>query len=716
MAFINPEQIPELYRAALMHQSAGRPSEALAIYDSIIKSRNDIPEVHYQVGRIFLNNTEFRKAVVHLKEARALAPGEQEVWNSYIAALICLDDRKETSEAQRALRSSGLPTGIIDAYRSRLLGKQVKSSVPIGNSDRRDVDRLLQLTRAGHHQEAESLATRLGEMHPDVALFPNLLGVMFKQKGQTDRARVFFERALEIDGSYAEAHNNLGQIHLETDDNERARNHLLHALVLTPGSPSVLTNLGRLVRAKGRSSGEPERFFRRAIKVDPKYAEAHLELGRENLEAGDLGQARVNLRKAYRLGWRSADLFLALSRAEENSGDIPEAIKWCSQAIAQAPNLAAASSRKAVLCQQIGDFEAAEPLFRRAIELEPNNGEHYRLLSASYTFSVDDELVDRMNSAFADMSIDRKDRMGLGFALAKAMEDCGETGAVFEYLDEANRLMRELHPYDIETRVKEIRQVTEFFADIDPEQGTGSARSEFAPVFVTGLPRSGTTLVEQVISSHSAMQGVGELGYFSQEAAKLTIFSNSRSSFAQIGDGELGLLGKAYQAQVQSEFPGAGRIVDKSIQTFLFLGLARLSLPRSRIVLVKRDPRDNLFSMYKNRFPEGTHLYSYDFDDLALYFRLYREIVEFWRKSMPGSFFEISYENLITEPESGTRDLLEACDLEWEDSCLQFYRNRRAVKTLSLYQVRQPIYTSSIGAWKKYQTELKPLFDQLDLD
>ncbi len=716
MAFINPDQIPQLYRTALEHQSASRPADALAIYDSIIKSRNDIPEVHYQVGTIFLNNTEFRKAVIHLKEAQALAPGEQEIWNSYVAALICLDDRSETTQAQRALKSSGLPARVINAYRSRLLGKQVKSSVPIGSADRGDVDRLLQLARAGDHQEAGNLATRLGQMHPEVALFPNLLGVIFRQGGETEKARKSFERALEINGSYAEAHNNLGQLFLDTGDQERARSHLLRALVLTPSSPSVLTNLGRLIRSKGRSSREPGRFFRRAVKVDPKYAEAYLELGRENLESGDPGQARINLRTAYRLGWQSADLFLALSRAEENSGDIPEAIKWCDQAIAQAPNLAAAPSRKAVLCQQIGDFKSAEPLFRRAIELEPNNGEHYRLLSASHTFSSDDDLVDRMKSAFANTSIDRTDRMGLGFALAKAMEDCGETGKVFRYLDEANRLMRELHPYDIETRVKEVRRVTEFFAGIEPEQATGSKRSEFAPVFVTGLPRSGTTLVEQVLSSHSAMRGVGELGYFSQEAAKLTIFSKSRSSFAQIGDRDLGLLGKTYQARIQSEFPGGARIVDKSIQTFLFLGLARLTLPGSRIVLVKRDPRDNLFSMYKNRFPEGTHLYSYDFNDLALYFRLYREIVEFWRKSMPGSFFEIEYEDLVTEPESGTRALLAACDLEWEDSCLQFYRNRRTVKTLSLYQVRQPIYLSSMGAWKRYRTELKPLFDQLDLD
>ena len=716
MTLMTPERIPQQYKLALEHQVAGRDADALAIYDRIIKLRSDIPEVHYQVGKLFLNNAEFRKSVTHLRAARILAPNQQEVWNWYISALVCLDDKKLNAEAIQALKKSGLSAGVVGQLKTRLHGKRSESAVSIGAANKQDVDSLLALTRAGRHEDAEALATRLATAHPGVALFPNLLGVIRKHKGEVRDARNLFETAIRIDANYAEAHNNLGHLLLQLGEIEPARKHLLHALVLTPGSPSVLTNVGCLTRSMNRSRDERERFFQRAVKIAPRHAEAHLELGRDNLDSGKPKEARSNLKRALRLGLKNADLLLALSRAEEDAGNIEEAIKWCDEAIAAAPRLAAAASRKAVLLQQVGDFAEAEPLFRRAIELEPNNGEHYRLLSASHKFSRDDDLIDGMKSVFTDAAVTREDRMGMGFALAKAMEDCGESAEVFSYLDEANRLMRELHPYDIETRIAEVRQITQFFADFSPERKPSSDSSDFAPIFVTGLPRSGTTLVEQVLSAHSATHGLGELGYFSQEAAKLTILAKSRQSFSQIGDRELGDLGAAYQSLVQANAPNAPRIIDKSIQTFLFMGLVKLALPNSTIVLVTRDPKDNLYSIYKNRFPQGTHLYSYDFNDVAVYYEMYREIVEFWREAMPSSFFEIRYEDLISEPEPWTRALLEACNLDWEESCLEFHRHQRTVKTLSLYQVRQPIYTSSIGSWKKYAKDLEPLFDRLSLD
>ena len=152
---------------------------------------------------------------------------------------------------------------------------------------------------------------------------------------------------------------------------------------------------------------------------------------------------------------------------------------------------------------------------------------------------------------------------------------------------------------------------------------------------------------------------------------------------------------------------------DKSIQTYLVMGLVWCTLPKAKIVVVRRDPRDNLLSVYKNVFPTGGHLYSYDLDDLGQYYRMFVEMIEFWRDMNPGGFHEIWYEDLIANPEEETRKLIAASGLEWEDACLNFHENKRKVNTLSVYQVRQPIYKSSVKAWQRYEKELQPLFDSL---
>jgi len=598
---------------------------------------------------------------------------------------------------------------------ARLKGDRTRTSVATGDTDPARIRALLALARDGRYQEAEELGERLRTSWPRVAPIANALGAVQRARGKITEARKSFERALAIDPEHGEAHNNLGRLLLDHGDMRLATDHLLAALLQTPGSPSVLTGIGLLAR-KIRKPDEAEAFFQRALKADTAYAEAAFELGRELLGRSRFMDARNALKKARSLGWKTPALLIALAKAEEGRGNGTAALEYYDRAIEQFPDHAPAYAGKAILCQHGGDFASAETLLRKAIELRPTRGEHYRLLSASHRFRDGDPLIDRMLSAFEREGTGTSDRMELGFALSKAMEDCAATDRVFGYLRTANRLMGELHPYDIGERISEVERVKAYFEDFDPNGFRISGRPDFAPIFVTGLPRSGTTLVEQILSSHSTVEGAGEFGHFSQEAARLTILPDSGTSVTELGENDLRRLGKSYLSRVRERFPKAVRVTDKSIQTFLFAGLVRLALPNAKIVLVRRNPRDNLYSIYKNRFPEGTHLYSYDFDDLASYYRTYVDIVDFWLERMPDCFHQISYDRLIADPVPETGALLEACDLEWEDGCLEFHRNRRAVTTLSVYQVRQPIYSSSVNAWKKHETELRPLFDRLDLD
>ncbi len=714
MSRTNTNDIQDLYRRALRHQADGQFEEALRAYDAIIRIRPDIAEVHFQVGRIFLEKSRFARAAIHLEAAMKIKPDETAVWRPYARALVCLGDGKKTADALRALGSAGLPRAAAREISTLLKRRQVRSRVATGNAGTREVERVVSLARSGKLAEAEAEAGQLARRYGNVALFANTLGTVQHRRKRIPEARASFERSLGIDETYAEAHNNLGRLLLESGESSAAGSHLQRALELTPLSPSVLTNMGLLVHQEGQTS-DAERFFRRAVKSDPKFGEAFFALGRLFLERGDFANALVEFRKARVLGCDGPELLMSLGRAEELADNFSAAADCYDRVLKLDPDHALACNRRAVLCQQQGDFATAEELFRKAISLEPGRGEHYRLFSASHRFGTDDPLIPDMVRRFESADTDPADKVELGFALSKAMEDCARTEDVFRFLNAANALTRELHPYDIGDRIAEVRNVMEFFRHFDGSLPRIAGCTDFAPIFVTGLPRSGTTLVEQILSSHSSVTGAGELGEFSREAARLTINSGSYKSLADIGESDLRRLGKTYRKIILKRFPGAQRVTDKSIQTFLFAGLARLAMPNSRIVLVKRNPRDNLYSIYKNRFPHGTHLYSYDFEDTAEYFRQSLLVEEFWRERMPDGLCEISYDELIRDPEAQTRALLDACGLAWEDSCLEFHRNDRAVKTLSLFQVRQPIYASSVNSWKKYENDLRPLFDKLDL-
>ena len=286
-------------------------------------------------------------------------------------------------------------------------------------------------------------------------------------------------------------------------------------------------------------------------------------------------------------------------------------------------------------------------------------------------------------------------------------------GRVFRYLDDANALVRKTLPFHRAQRDREIARLKEAFDGFDYHGTTIAGTSDFAPIFVTGMPRSGTTLVEQIISSHSTVEGAGELSKASVGARDLLFPGGKPTTLASIAPADIAHLGHDYQAYIAERFPGAARITDKAIGTYLYIGLIRLALPNARFIVVRRDPRDTLLSIYKNKFPEGTHPYAYDQIDLAHYYGSFVEMVDFWRERVPDWFYEVHYENLVADPETETRRLIAACGLDWEDACLSFHENKRKVQTLSIYQVRQPISKGSVRAWQRYEKDLAPMLELL---
>ena len=239
---------------------------------------------------------------------------------------------------------------------------------------------------------------------------------------------------------------------------------------------------------------------------------------------------------------------------------------------------------------------------------------------------------------------------------------------------------------------------------------SGESRS---PIFVTGLPRSGTTLTEQILAAHSSTTGVGEASWWPRTTFEFYRTLSLKKLDKATIERSIRSMADAYFDKAMSDFPTAGRIVDKSLMKHEQIGIVLAAMPKSKMIVLKRDPRDNLLSIFKNQFRAGQVSYNNDLDGLAWTYRKYLDAIAFWQEQFPDQFYVLDYDKLTSDPESEARKLLKFADLDWEDSVLEFHKSTSTVKTLSVYQVRQPIYTSSQKGWQKFGSKIEPLIEAL---
>lgn len=710
---INPSQIPSLYADALKLQSAGKLDEALQRYSVILDVNPRIAEVHYQLGRLFLSANKSALAVEHLKTAASLKPKESAIWSVYGDAVADLADGKEITECLTRAKAAGLPPAIISDLQEKLNLKRTRSKAGIGSASPQQIRGLVSLMETGQFKKAEAEATNLLKKNPKVALIADILANAQVQLGKTDAAKTNFRKAIALDPNYAEAHNNFARFLLELGETEEALQEAKTAIRLLPGLALAHHNLGA-IHARRDEIPEAVKRFKKANELRPNSPETLRMLGNVLTKAKQYVEAEKVLQSSVDLENRNVDAWILLGQAQSSNAKDAEARKSFLKALEIAPDSPVANNRMALFLQTMGEFDEAEKYFRRSIELDPANGENYRVMVASYKLDADDPLIAQMISSFENPQTGISNRRNLAFALSKVMEDTKNHDQVFKYLHAANSLMRQEFPYDIALREQEVAEVIRFFDKVDLQEQSVEGTTDYAPIFVTGMPRSGTTLVEQIISSHSLVSGAGEVGYSTRAAQKLIMRSDGTAKdFKDVPAADIAALGHDYEAYMRQSFPDAPRVTDKSIQTYTFMGLIKLALPNSRMIVVRRDPRDNLLSIYRNMFLEGTHLYSYNLSDLGTYYKLFLKLMDFWQRKIPNWFHVVEYEDLIANTEETSRKLIAACGLEWEDQCLEFHKNSRRVDTLSLYQVRQPIYSSSLKAWQRYEGELGELFEAL---
>lgn len=710
---LNPAETSKLLQEARQHQAAGRLAQARAALERALLAMPDIAVAHYNLARILLKMGEAPKALHHLDRAADLKPDEELVWTQYATTLLWMAEPDKSAAFLDKARAAGLERKFLKTLQETLRPKPGKSNTTLGGAPQAEVERGISYLRAGQHQKALEVASNLSRAYPKVAIIADMLAFAQFETGHMDEAEASFRRAIQLDPSYAETRANYGQFLMRQSRHDEAIAQLHEALRLMPKQPAALTSLGTALHRQARH-GQAITYLTRALALDPSLVSARLELAESHLAEWQADAALSVLKPIRELKMPNARNRVLWAQALSELQRSQEAEAEFDAALVEAEHKTLAYIEKSVFLQGLGRFDEAEAILREAIKAAPLNGRAYRTLAVGTKIQADDALIGQMQQVYQDSKMTDEARMYLGFALAKALEDTKQYDQVFTYLRPANDKMRAMYPYDIAARNVSVRKTLALFENADFTSAGPAVINGFAPIFVTGLPRSGTTLVEQIIASHSTVTGGGELGYafYMLEKVVRDILNRSEQTFALNAD-QMEKLGKATETQMRDQFPQADRITDKGVLSYEMIGPIRQILPNAKIIVVRRDPRDTALSMYKNIFAEGRHRYTNKLRDLGLYYHSFVEVIDFWREKLPGSFHEIEYEDLIADPDAEARKLIAACGLEWEDQCLAFHENKRRVQTLSVHQVRQPLYASSMQAWQRYQGDLGELFDAL---
>jgi tetratricopeptide (TPR) repeat protein len=489
------------------------------------------------------------------------------------------------------------------------------------------------------------------------------------------------------------------------------------ALALNPRHAGALSNLGNILSELGRPA-EAIESLKRALALEPNYVEAIYNLGNALSKARRYEEAIAAYRDALqrRPAFRAAEF--ALSDALRQGSRAEEALAVLQQVIGRAPGDAEAHCRRGEILRELGRPEEALQAFDASLALNPTQTEAYLSLISLKGVAADDPRIGAMEALARGSDLPPDRRSLLLFALAQAYERAQRYEDSFQHLLEANRLRRSQIVYDERLAQHRFKQVTQAFTPaLLAEKGRQGAPSEL-PIFILGFPRSGTTLVEQILASHPAVHGAGELTFMGEIAAGLKARENVPfPACMPFLDGQaLTQAGEIYAARLRALAPDALRITDKMPDNYMFVGFIHLILPRARIIHLRRDPLDVCLSCFGQHFANELN-YCYDLRELGRYHRMYLDLMEHWRRVLPpGAMLEVQYEAVVEDIEAQARRILDHCGLPWDPRCIAFHQTARPVRTASVDQVRRPIYRSSLQRWRHYESQLAPLKEALASD
>jgi Flp pilus assembly protein TadD len=610
------------------------------------------------------------------------------------------------------------------------------------------------LRQAGRLDEASEAIEEAIKLEPDNPQALNNLGIIHYERKEFELAVASYRRALELRPGMAEAYNNLGNALRPTGDTEGALQAYQEALTQRAHYPEAYNNLGTLLQHDGKLE-EAEHALRKAIQQNPRYIEAHNNLAqllssqKQELEAlRVLGEAlkfaptnvqtllltsKIQLRRnnlqaaeqAARLALQeepeNADALTVLGQVLHETDRYDEALEVLERALKCAPDHAEALNFTGVALKSVGRLDEARVHILRALELNDAMYGAYANLNDLIDFSegVGAELFNRMEAIFeATADSEAEPFLALHFAYAKALDDRGQHERALDHYITGGRMKRVQLAYNESDTHAFFDAIRAAFPKEAFENRAYAGLDDERPVFIVGMPRSGSTLVEQILSSHPDIHGAGEVKYLARALGQLRDRFPSLPKYpemaSKITPGQLEIVAKDYQ---QALAPGAGeakRITDKLLTNYFFLGLINLLFPKAKVIHTLRDPVDTCLSGFTKLFKDDMP-HSYDLAELGRYYCKYRELMDHWQAVLPeGVMTTVRYEDVVADAEQEAKRLIAFLGLEWDDKCVDFHKSDRPVKTASVAQVRKPIYTTSVQRWKKYGAGLRPLIKAVE--
>jgi len=445
-----------------------------------------------------------------------------------------------------------------------------------------------------------------------------------------------------------------------------------------------------------------------ALKARPDYPEAHLNISISYRTGGKFDLALGHNRKAISLRPNYVAAHTNLGMLLDLMNRPTEALESLLRAVEIDPNAHDAHNNLGGVYRFLGETEKAAAAFARALELDPDATEVHCNLSDLRTYQPEDPQIAQMERLLEKTGQSDKDRFPLGFALAKAYEDIADTGRAFDMLLRANAMRKSAYPFDIADVRAHFSAIRTHFADGPLPVVLTPPKSRKQPVFVVSLPRSGTTLIEQILASHPAVFGAGELGAMDDVMNRLVPPDPFAMAEEDVTTVSLTKARDSYLKRLDDLGVPETMITDKMPSNFRWVGFIVAMFQGAKIIHIDRDPMATMWSMFKRRFAGEAHGYAYDLDDLAEYHELFRELMDFWHERMPDNLLRVNYEALTRDQEAETRRILEFLGLDWDERCLRFHETDRAVRTASGEQVRRKMYAGSSEAWKAYAEQLEP--------